>query len=114
MKIEVTKFWSEGERHGGDIAEALRLISSAASILGAGSGRLDIEPAVWRLVDAAGLVARNCGPGELAGRDDCTGRGFRVVLIPTPTQFCEYESCDQEPAPGSTMCEAHQRESSEG
>lgn len=63
----------------GEEAQALALIDEARVLLKAEQG----ERALWRLIDAAGLVSQGVrargAPGPLAGWDESTGRGFRLV-----------------------------------
>ena len=61
-----------------NIAEAKRLIHSAESML---NDPADFERAIWRLVDAAGLVAACLTAAQrkgLAGIGEVTGRGFKL------------------------------------
>jgi hypothetical protein len=61
------------------ISEAKRLLSSAISILNSGSFP---ESAIWRAVDAAGLVAETLSPDTkkgLIGLESITGRGNVLV-----------------------------------
>lgn len=60
-----------------EVAEALRLIDEARTLLKHGQA----DRALWRLVDAAGLTAEAIGPSAepIAGRDEVTGRGFRLA-----------------------------------
>jgi hypothetical protein len=66
-----------------EIAQALALIGEALPLLKHGQP----ERALWRLVDAAGLVAegikRTAGEAPVSGVDDVTGRGFRLVVEAT-------------------------------
>ena len=60
------------------IDTALSLVREAQIYLGPGSALP--ECAIWRLVDAAGLLA-DALPGSAVGVAEATGRGYRLARV---------------------------------
>ena len=68
----------EGDR-GATIIEIRGLVEQAQSqLVGAAISQNNINSALWRLVDAAGLLSRIASPDAQGKKNNITGRGFFV------------------------------------
>ena len=61
-----------------DMSPIRHLVEAALAELYAGN--LDTERAMWRLVDAAGMLSEHYP--EAVGVGEITGRGYRIVFVP--------------------------------